>query len=63
MCLNLIGSQFKNLAEVEEIMNCKYLHLDYVDIEKMKDDRTAINKALSEAKHYMRLEEEMMLGI
>jgi len=54
MCLYLVGSQFKNIKEVETILNDSYNATEQ-DIIDMKDDRTAIEQALSDAKGYQKI--------
>jgi len=46
MCLYLIGSQFKNIQEVEYLMNNPYKQLTETQILDIKDNRKAINKEL-----------------
>lgn len=46
MCLNLIGSQYKNIAEVEHLMYNGYHELEEEQIIKIKDNRSEIEKQL-----------------
>lgn len=48
MCLNLIGSKFNNINEVEFILEYG-LHKTEEDILKIKDNREAIEKELKKA--------------
>lgn len=49
MCLNLVNSQYKNIKEVETLLNNEYLELTETDIINMKDNRQEIEKALENA--------------
>jgi len=54
MCLNLVNSKFKSIDEVETILNYSY-NATKQDIIEMKDDRTAIEQALKDAKAYQEI--------
>lgn len=51
MCLNLIGSKFKTIKEVETILNSG-LNITEQDIIEMKDNRDEIEQALQSARSY-----------
>ena len=54
MCLNLINSKFESIDEVETILYDGY-NVTEQDIIEMKDDRTAIEQALKDAKAYQEM--------
>ena len=51
MCLNLIGSKFQSIKEVETILNSG-LNITEQDIIEMKDNRQEIEQALQSAQSY-----------
>lgn len=46
MCLNLIGSKFKSISEVERLLNREQCRLTEQDIMRIKDNRKEIQKEL-----------------
>lgn len=54
MCLNLIGSKFQSIKEVETILNSG-LNITEQDIIEMKDNRQEIEQALQSAKSYQEI--------
>lgn len=46
MCLNLIGSQYNSISEIETLLESNYLNLTEKDIINMKNNRNEIDKQL-----------------
>ncbi len=55
MCLNLFGSQFKSIKEVEYILNNQWYKVTENDVMEMKDNRDKIEATLKliEDYHYI----------
>lgn len=51
MCLYLIGSEYKNMAEVERLLNDKRLNLTEDDILRMKNNRRLIEYSLENVEY------------
>ena len=52
MCLNLINSQYRNISEVETLLNSKILKLTETDIINMKNNRDEIEHQLEIEQEY-----------
>jgi len=52
MCLNLINSQYRNISEVETLLNSKILKLTENDIINMKNNRDEIEHQLEIEQEY-----------
>ena len=60
MCLNLRGSKFKSIEEVERLLNNGFKDFTEKQIKEMKNSRKTINESLKLVKQY---EQITMMGL